>query len=266
MGQGIARSAARDRPVRVRFPVRVSFSGNTFLIKEFTANLSVGGIFLPTERMVLPGSRGELTFRVSQWEEPFTVEAEVVRTVPPDAAGASPPGLGIQFLELDDADRKRLQRLIDGIQDGSVVQSIRRCIREGKRNLAQELRRRPTDQKVMLAVGARGEEIGALIRDGNPTVVLRLLDNPSLTQAHVRSILKDGRTATGFLIELKKHRRWMADEETRFLFCKHPKVALSDAIAQLRTLPAGRLRALECDTRLRAQIRAKAHELIRRRG
>ena len=54
MGQGIATPACLDRPVRVVFPIRVSFSGDTFLIKEFTANLSVGGIFLLTARMFPP--------------------------------------------------------------------------------------------------------------------------------------------------------------------------------------------------------------------
>ena len=47
-------------------------------VDEFTANLSVGGIFLPTEHALPERARGTLTFRISQWEQPFTVEAEVV--------------------------------------------------------------------------------------------------------------------------------------------------------------------------------------------
>jgi hypothetical protein len=50
--------------------------------------------------------------------------------------------VGLARRDGDDAGRKRLERRVDGIQDGSVVQSVRRCIREAKRNLAHELPRR----------------------------------------------------------------------------------------------------------------------------
>jgi hypothetical protein len=84
---------AIPRPVRVVFPVQVRFEGEEFSIDEFTANLSVGGLFLPTERMIPPRTRGTLTFRISQWEKPFTVEAEVVRTAPPGGGPVSPDRL-----------------------------------------------------------------------------------------------------------------------------------------------------------------------------
>ena len=50
------------RPVRVVFPVEVCFAGETFQINEFTANLSVGGIFQPTDRLVPSRTQGTLTF------------------------------------------------------------------------------------------------------------------------------------------------------------------------------------------------------------
>ena len=143
----VVRAELTDRPVRVSVPVRVTFSGNAFLIKEFTANLSVGGIFLQTDNVVETGVEGQLTFRGSQWERPFTIRAVVVRVVPPDSGSKLTPGLGLQFLDIDDASHKSLQRLVDGIQDGSVVEAIRRSIREGtSRNLLEEIRRRPIDQ------------------------------------------------------------------------------------------------------------------------
>ena len=40
-----------DRPVRVDFPVLVSFSSDTYTAREFTLNLSEGGMFIPTEKI-----------------------------------------------------------------------------------------------------------------------------------------------------------------------------------------------------------------------
>jgi uncharacterized protein (TIGR02266 family) len=141
------------RAVRAAVPVLVSFSSDAYTVRDFTLDLSEGGIFLLTEKTCPVGTRGTLKFRVSQFEEAFDLEAEVVRTVEP---GQEPEGqhagLGMRFLSLEEQDRKRLHRLVEGICNGSVVDAIRRSIRESGRTLEEELRRRPVDQKLMLAL------------------------------------------------------------------------------------------------------------------
>lgn len=256
-----------DRPVRVNFPVRVVFSGVEFRIKEFTVNVSVGGLFLPTDYMVPAGTVGTLTFRISQWEQPFTVKAEVARTINPgDDPDIEVPGIGIKFLGIDDGTRRKLERLVLGVQDGSVVQAIRRSIRENRHDISKELRARPTDQKVMFAVGACNEEINALIRDGNQAAVLRLLDNPRLISSQVRKILKDRRTRVGFMMALKRQKRWLVEEETRVLYCLHHSTPVADALAQLKTLAPSRLQAFERNINVRPQIRTAAQALLKKRG
>jgi uncharacterized protein (TIGR02266 family) len=258
----VVRAELNDRPVRVTVPVRVTFSGGTFLIREFTANLSVGGVFLQTENMVEPGVEGELTFRGSQWETPFAIRALVVRAVPPDAASKQAPGLGIQFLEMDDAIRKKLQRLVDGIQDGSVVQAIRRSIREGgSRSLLEEIRRRPIDQRLMLALQASGEEIDALIQDGNAVVLERLMDNPRMSVRHARKISRDPRLRTQTLMALRRQDRWFNDEEVRCNFCAHRNAPLADVLRSLSQLPRGRLQQMARNANLRPQVLAKVRQL-----
>ena len=253
------------RPVRVVFPVQVAFAGSSFSIEEFTANLSVGGIFLPTERMVEPRTRGTLTFRISQWEEPFTIQAEVVRAVAPDGStGSGPAGLGIQFIDLSSADRDRLERLVDGIRDGSVVQAIRRSIKDDGRNMLQELRRRPAGEKIIFAACANKQEIDALIRDGNPTVLLRLLDNPRLTATSMRLMLRDPRVPTKvFLALLRPTSQWLKNEELRHLFCTHPNAPLDAAVRLVVDLPRWRLVAIERDGNLRPAVRDKVRQELR---
>jgi uncharacterized protein (TIGR02266 family) len=261
----VVRAELHDRPVRVAVPVRVTFSGNTFLIREFTANLSVGGVFLQTDHVVEAGVEGELTFRGSQWERPFTVRAAVVRTVPPSTNSTLTPGLGLQLLDLDDASKKNLQRLVNGIQDGSVVEAIRRSIREGvSSNLLEEIRKRPIDQRLMLALQATGEEIDALIRDGNAVVIERLMENPRLSVRHIRTISRDPRLPTQTLMALRRQGRWINDEEVRFNFCSHRSAPLTDVLNMLAQLSVSRLQQMSRNANLLPQVQTKARELLRR--
>jgi uncharacterized protein (TIGR02266 family) len=261
----VVRAEMQDRPVRVSVPVRVTFSGSTFLIKEFTANLSVGGVFLITDHVVEPGVEGQLTFRGSQWDRPFTVRAIVVRAVPPGPDSRATPGLGLQFLQLDEISRQSLQRLVDGIQDGSVVEAIRRSIREGRsRNLLEEIRRRPIDQRLMLALQAAGEEIDALIRDGNAVVIERLMENPRLSVRHLRVISRDPRMPAKTMIAVGRQDRWINDEEVRFNFCSHRQAPLPEVLRKLPELSIARLQQMSKNANLRPQVQAKARELLRR--
>lgn len=254
------------RPVRVSVPIRVDFEGERFTIREFTANLSEGGIFLRTDVVVLPGTRGRLTFRLTQWDRPFTVEAEVVRTVMPTEGDQAPePGLGIKFLNVPDEDLRKLRRLVDGIQDGSVVESIRRAVRESPKDLLHELRTLPTDQKLMLSISANKEEIDALIKDGHSSVMLRLLENPRLNVVHVRAIARDPRMETRVMLEIRKRQRWMSDEEIRYWFCRNPRSPMHEVQPVLPTLSVPHLQQMARDTNVRPPVRVKAREALSRK-
>ena len=256
------------RPIRVAFPIRMEFHAETILIREFTDNLSTGGIYLLTDDMLPVGTRGRLTFRLTPWDDPFTLTAEVVRAVEPgEEREDEQPGLGIRFIGLTDVDRRKLERLVGGIQDGSVIQAIRRSIREEGKNLETELRKRPTSHKVILALGANAEEVAALIREGNPAAVERLFENPRLAMDHVRRIVRDRRTTTNVMMQLRrKHKRWLADRQVHVLFCGHPNTPIADAQAEMKRLPLDELKRLSRDPALRPQLRMKADQLVKFKG
>ncbi len=255
-----------ERSVRVHFPAQVEFAGERFTIQEFTANLSDSGMFLPTDHAIPPGTRGTLRFRLTQWDEPFTVAAEVVRTgVAGEATFDREAGIGIRFLDLGDVDRARLQRLVEGVRDGSVVQSIRRGIKESGKGLDQELRRRPMGQKLILATFAYTEEIDALIRDGQVPVLARLLKNPRLRVPHVRAVLRQTRLPKTLLREVERNRDWMRDEQVRLNFSKHPNAPLEGALRLIPQLPLPRLQQLAADTHLRPPLREKVKQLLKER-
>jgi uncharacterized protein (TIGR02266 family) len=256
-----------ERPVRVDIPVLVSFSSESFAVHDFTLNLSEGGIFIPTDKMCPVGTRGTLKFRSSQYEDPMIVIAEVVRTVEPDEEQpAKQCGLGLKFLEVSDAQLKKLREMVEGVRSGTVVETIRKSLMESTRTLAQELRSRPTDQKMMLALNANSKEIDALVRDATPSVLLRLLENPRLTHGHVVTMLRSPKLTTRVLSTIKAKGRFLTSAEARFLFCTHLNTNLGEAMEQLRLLPTERLRKVFAHPQVKSQIRVRAQELTRPRG
>ncbi len=258
-------SQSPPRPHRATIPIWVSFSSTSFAARDFTLNLSEGGMFLHTDKLCSVGTRGTLTFRVSSFDNPFTLQAEVVRAAPTGNAD-NPAGLGLKFLELTEADIERLHDLMGGVRDGSVVQAIRRSLRANKRTLEQELRKRPTDQKMILALHASGEEIAALIKDGNPMATARLLECPRLTVIHVQSMLRNMNLPTQVLSLIRKSPKWLLNEEVRWLFCVHGNTMVSEVLTEMQLLPASRLAALACNLHLRTGIRSKALALSKSQG
>lgn len=250
------------RPRRVAIPILVSFSSDAYACREFTLNLSEGGIFLPTEKMCEKGTRGTLRFRTSQFHDPFDLEAFVVRVVRPgEEPEGQVAGLGMQFLDLDDRSRELLRNLVEGMSTGSIVQAIRQTMLESGRTLDMELRQRPTDQKMILAAQARRDEIDPLLRDGNPSVLIRLLDCPRLAISHVLTMLRNPTLPTRVVSAIKRARKWCSNTEVKYLICIHPNAVLGDAMEQLRSLPADRLQRVMREGRVRAVIKSKAREL-----
>ena len=250
----------RRQAERIEIPLAAYFAGEEFEVLEFTLNLSVSGIFLPTEKTIEPRTLGKLSFRAPQWAKPLAVEGEVVRTVSAGDPGGQPQGLGIQFLNLTPDQERRLENLVSQRQDGSAVDAIRNAVRAGK-NLLEELRGRPTEHKMMLATRAQSTEIDALIRNGNPMVVLRLLENPRLTAAHVKLVLRQPTSPPNVLMRIKRD-RWLAQPELSFLFCMHPLAPLHEALSMLPHLPVTHLATIERDPEMRAQLRASAKKLL----
>jgi uncharacterized protein (TIGR02266 family) len=257
------------RPTRVTVPVLVTMKSGTLTVREFTLNLSEGGIFLQTEAMCPVGQETTLTFRATQFDKPFRLKARVVRTVAPGEESDGQDavaGLGIQFLGLTDDDRDHLRHVVEGVRSGSVVQSIRESIKNSKRPPELELRSRPTSQKLMLAMAAKDSEVKGLIRDANPVVLVRLLNCPNVKVAHVTELLHNRGLPSQVVSAVKADRRFMSNEAVRWLFCTHPAARLNDVMSEMTRLPLARIQRLAMDTTVRPQVRMRAAELAKKRG
>jgi len=96
------------RPLRVKVTEKVSG-----LFEHFgSTNISAGGMFLKSERPHPVGSELELEFALPGRDGVVSVAARVVRTVPPGNRGGYEPGMGVEFTEIDPADKKAIEEFV----------------------------------------------------------------------------------------------------------------------------------------------------------
>lgn len=78
-----------------------------------TNNVSEGGVFVASERLLAKGTVLDLEFSVPDGGPPVRTTG-VVRWLREDLESIDgPPGMGVQFVELDDRARVRLERFVE---------------------------------------------------------------------------------------------------------------------------------------------------------
>ena len=100
---------------RVGFKVRVDYeieSEDTFLF-EYTTNMSRDGIFLQTKSPLEPGTVLSMRFGVPESDRIIEVHGKVVwiNEFRPEGENLN-PGMGIQFLDLNEDDKEVITRLV----------------------------------------------------------------------------------------------------------------------------------------------------------
>jgi type IV pilus assembly protein PilZ len=117
MGAAVKRM---ERRALRRLPLRVMVeyeSLEDFLI-DYTANMSVGGMFIRTQTPLDEGTRFRLRFQVPGRSRPIETFGEVRWTLSPEDAGPMVPGMGVQFDALAAPDRRSVQRMMDAWENG----------------------------------------------------------------------------------------------------------------------------------------------------
>lgn len=103
----------------------VDYDGADDLIGDYTENLSTGGTFIHTEREIEVGTEVQLVLSFPGLVRAIPIDG-VVRWTRGAAAEGGDPGIGIEFVRMDDEARARLEQVIDAIarRDPSYVGRI----------------------------------------------------------------------------------------------------------------------------------------------
>jgi uncharacterized protein (TIGR02266 family) len=104
-----------DQRSSVRLPaqLRVDFPSIAALRGELMTNLSRGGLFVATTHLLDIGTRVTLHINVESSDERLEIPAEVVSQNVGPRYESDPPGMGMRFLDMDEAVERRLEELYE---------------------------------------------------------------------------------------------------------------------------------------------------------
>ena len=101
------------RHTRIEYETEVSMESGSQFFTGFTRNISAGGLFMATHDVRDLGTIFRLRFNIPEIRRNFDVEAEVRWVCPPNPhRPEQTPGMGVNFLDLPDKDRRILDAYI----------------------------------------------------------------------------------------------------------------------------------------------------------
>ena len=103
-------SMERRKSERAELVVRVDYETVDELFSEFARNINERGLFVETDSPHENGTAVDLRFQLPGGDEPVRVRGIVVRTS--EGTGPDPPGVGIEFEDLDGPTRQRINELV----------------------------------------------------------------------------------------------------------------------------------------------------------
>ena len=101
----------RRRAPRASVVLQLQYRSTSHLLVSYCTNLSHGGLFVPTQEPLSPGSRLTVSLQVPGAMEPIEAEAEV-RWVRAFDASEGPAGMGLAFEAIDDLLGDRIDELV----------------------------------------------------------------------------------------------------------------------------------------------------------
>ena len=101
----------RRKSERADLVVRVTYQTVDELFTEFACNINEGGIFIETDTPEHLGSSVALQFNLPSSQEPIEVVGIVVR-ISDGSAPNDPPGMGIEFGDLNAGAREKIDDLV----------------------------------------------------------------------------------------------------------------------------------------------------------
>ena len=121
-------SAADRADHRVPIQLLVDYKSDGHFLFDFCRDLGTGGVFIETQNPLTAGSELDLTFTIPDSKETLRTKAKVIWSQAPIAGRAEVnPGMGVQFTQFGDAQRKKLDDFLSryGAQKSGSPQNRR---------------------------------------------------------------------------------------------------------------------------------------------
>jgi uncharacterized protein (TIGR02266 family) len=114
-GRDAAMEAAdRRRESRAEVTVRIDYGTVDEMFSEFTRDINAGGLFIETEKPHAAGTEVSMQFHLPGSSDVLQTVGRVVRVSSGDVG--SPPGMGIEFDELTQEDRSKIDLIVRALR------------------------------------------------------------------------------------------------------------------------------------------------------
>jgi uncharacterized protein (TIGR02266 family) len=104
------------RAERLQHELLVAYRTVDGFITDWAVNISRGGIFINTRNPLSVGSVVRLIISLPDAAFPFDLTGRVIRVQPHDPQSDQMSGMGIEFIDVDDEKRARLERFVDRLR------------------------------------------------------------------------------------------------------------------------------------------------------
>jgi uncharacterized protein (TIGR02266 family) len=110
------RATERRRQPRASVKIPVDYSSVDAFLTEFTRDINEGGVFIESDTPAELEAEVQLQFRLPDGEEPLAVSGRVAWVS--DGKGGQPAGMGVEFQDLSDPMRARINRIVRQLRRG----------------------------------------------------------------------------------------------------------------------------------------------------
>jgi uncharacterized protein (TIGR02266 family) len=101
---------------RLQHELLVAYRTVDGFITDWAVNISRGGIFINTRNPLPAGSIVRLIVSLPDAAFPFDLTGRVIRTQPPGGENDAMPGMGLEFVDIDEEKKGRLARFVDRLR------------------------------------------------------------------------------------------------------------------------------------------------------
>ena len=101
---------------RLQHELLVAYKTVDGFITDWAVNISKGGMFINTRNPLAVGSLVRLIVSLPDAAFPFDLTGRVIRVHPSDPNSDQVPGMGVEFVDIDEDKKGRLARFVDRLR------------------------------------------------------------------------------------------------------------------------------------------------------
>jgi uncharacterized protein (TIGR02266 family) len=108
----------KRRAPRLHHEIPVAYRTVGSFLTDWATNISHGGLFINTRKPLPVGTDVKILVQLPGASFPFQLEGRVTRVTEFDNHANMVPGMGVEFLNVDDAKRRELEAFVARLRSG----------------------------------------------------------------------------------------------------------------------------------------------------